>query len=52
MCAAPGGKATGIATLMGDKGEVIALDRSHKKVPIIRLAILYVLDRAVLEIDA
>lgn len=32
MCAAPGGKTTGIATLMGDKGEVIALDRSLNKV--------------------
>lgn len=39
MCAAPGGKTTGIATLMGDKGEVIALDRSHSKVlDIVRLA--------------
>ncbi|EPS65803.1 hypothetical protein M569_08974, partial [Genlisea aurea] len=32
MCAAPGGKTTGIAALMKDKGEVIAADRSHKKV--------------------
>ncbi|KAG0580762.1 hypothetical protein KC19_4G197400 [Ceratodon purpureus] len=39
MCAAPGGKTTGIATLMGDKGVVIALDRSHNKVlDIVRLA--------------
>ena len=36
MCAAPGGKTTGIAILMGDKGEVIALDRSHNKVHMIR----------------
>ncbi|XP_078431098.1 NOL1/NOP2/sun family protein isoform X2 [Wolffia australiana] len=32
MCAAPGGKTTAIAALMHDKGEVIALDRSHNKV--------------------
>lgn len=32
MCAAPGGKTTAIATLMKDKGEVIAVDRSHNKV--------------------
>lgn len=32
MCAAPGGKTTGIAILMGDKGRVIALDRTHAKV--------------------
>ena len=32
MCAAPGGKATAIAALMSDQGEVIALDRTHKKV--------------------
>ncbi|GAX74807.1 hypothetical protein CEUSTIGMA_g2254.t1 [Chlamydomonas eustigma] len=32
MCAAPGGKTTMIAQLMGDKGEVVALDRSHAKV--------------------
>ena len=32
MCAAPGGKTTAIATLMRDKGEIIALDRSHNKV--------------------
>ncbi|MQL94599.1 hypothetical protein Taro_027259 [Colocasia esculenta] len=31
MCAAPGGKTTAIAALMRDKGEVIALDRSHNK---------------------
>eukprot|EP00850_Spirogloea_muscicola_P005372 SM000024S07834 [mRNA] locus=s24:880544:884052:+ [translate_table: standard] len=39
MCAAPGGKTTAIAILMKDEGEVVALDRSHKKViNIIRLA--------------
>ncbi|XVF20904.1 hypothetical protein REPUB_Repub12eG0043700 [Reevesia pubescens] len=32
MCAAPGGKATAIAILMKDDGEVIAADRSHNKV--------------------
>lgn len=32
MCAAPGGKTTAIAILMRDKGEVVALDRSHAKV--------------------
>lgn len=32
MCAAPGGKTTAIALLMEDKGELIALDRSHNKV--------------------
>ncbi|KAI3764122.1 hypothetical protein L2E82_14125 [Cichorium intybus] len=32
MCAAPGGKTTAIASLMKDKGEVIAVDRSHNKV--------------------
>lgn len=32
MCAAPGGKTTMLAQLMGDKGEVVALDRSHAKV--------------------
>ncbi|XP_020268515.1 putative methyltransferase NSUN6 isoform X2 [Asparagus officinalis] len=32
MCAAPGGKTTGVAILMKDKGEVIANDRSHNKV--------------------
>jgi len=38
MCAAPGGKTTAIAMLMQDKGEVIALDRSHNKVAdIVRL---------------
>jgi 16S rRNA C967 or C1407 C5-methylase (RsmB/RsmF family) len=39
MCAAPGGKATAIAMLMEDKGEIIALDRSHNKVSdIVRLS--------------
>ncbi|KAG1346766.1 putative methyltransferase NSUN6 [Cocos nucifera] len=32
MCAAPGGKTTAIAILMKDKGEVVAIDRSHNKV--------------------
>eukprot|EP00252_Welwitschia_mirabilis_P028106 TRINITY_DN9990_c0_g1_i2.p1 TRINITY_DN9990_c0_g1~~TRINITY_DN9990_c0_g1_i2.p1 ORF type:complete len:536 (-),score=113.50 TRINITY_DN9990_c0_g1_i2:116-1723(-) len=32
LCAAPGGKTTAIAMLMQDKGEVIAIDRSHNKV--------------------
>jgi 16S rRNA C967 or C1407 C5-methylase (RsmB/RsmF family) len=32
MCAAPGGKTTAIAILMRDKGEIVALDRSHNKV--------------------
>ena len=32
MCAAPGGKTTALAQLMGDRGEVVALDRSHRKV--------------------
>ncbi|CAL5340632.1 unnamed protein product [Camellia sinensis] len=31
MCAAPGGKTTAIAILMKDKGEVVAVDRSHNK---------------------
>lgn len=32
MCASPGGKTTSIAELMQDQGQVIALDRTHKKV--------------------
>jgi 16S rRNA C967 or C1407 C5-methylase (RsmB/RsmF family) len=32
MCAAPGGKTTLLAQLMGNQGEVVALDRSHAKV--------------------
>ncbi|KAG2427328.1 hypothetical protein HXX76_012523 [Chlamydomonas incerta] len=32
MCAAPGGKTTLIAALMGDVGEVVAFDRTHAKV--------------------
>ncbi|XP_058195404.1 rRNA (cytosine-C(5))-methyltransferase NOP2C isoform X2 [Rhododendron vialii] len=32
MCAAPGGKTTAVAILMKDKGEVVAVDRSHNKV--------------------
>ncbi|KAF7123419.1 hypothetical protein RHSIM_Rhsim12G0010200 [Rhododendron simsii] len=31
MCAAPGGKTTAVAILMKDKGEVVAVDRSHNK---------------------
>ncbi|CAI9282895.1 unnamed protein product [Lactuca saligna] len=31
MCVAPGGKTTAIGSLMKDKGEVIAVDRSHDK---------------------
>ncbi|PVH36790.1 hypothetical protein PAHAL_6G169100 [Panicum hallii] len=39
MCAAPGGKTTAIGILMRDKGEVVALDRSHNKVmDILKLA--------------
>ncbi|GMH32733.1 hypothetical protein BSKO_00567 [Bryopsis sp. KO-2023] len=32
MCAAPGGKTTALAQFMQNQGEVIALDRTHKKV--------------------
>jgi len=32
MCAAPGGKSTLLAQLMGDRGELVAVDRSHSKV--------------------
>ncbi|GLI66565.1 hypothetical protein VaNZ11_010453 [Volvox africanus] len=32
MCAAPGGKATLMAQIMGDKGEIVAFDRTHAKV--------------------
>lgn len=49
MCAAPGGKTTGIATLMGDKGEVIALDRSHNKVRMMRVDTFDVVNQVVLE---
>ncbi|GFH10138.1 uncharacterized protein HaLaN_05399, partial [Haematococcus lacustris] len=31
MCAAPGGKATLLAQLMGDQGTVVALDRTQAK---------------------
>eukprot|EP00891_Asterochloris_glomerata_P009936 jgi/Astpho2/9936/e_gw1.00152.20.1_t len=36
MCAAPGGKTTALAALMGDEGTIIALDRSHAKAQEIR----------------
>ncbi|GIL88736.1 hypothetical protein Vretifemale_16585 [Volvox reticuliferus] len=32
MCAAPGGKTTLMAQIMGDKGEIVAFDRTHAKV--------------------
>jgi len=32
MCAAPGGKTTALAQMMENRGEIIALDRSHNKV--------------------
>ncbi len=37
MCAAPGGKATHAAQLMRNRGEVIAVDRTEKKVAKIRM---------------
>lgn len=36
MCAAPGGKTTMLAQIMGGKGQIYALDRSHAKVDDIR----------------
>ncbi|XP_028288878.1 putative methyltransferase NSUN6 isoform X2 [Parambassis ranga] len=36
MCAAPGGKTCHIAALMGDQGEVVALDRIRNKIDRIR----------------
>ncbi|XP_034562546.1 tRNA (cytosine(72)-C(5))-methyltransferase NSUN6 isoform X2 [Notolabrus celidotus] len=36
MCAAPGGKTCHIAALMGDQGEVVALDRIRNKIDKIR----------------
>ncbi|XP_070709176.1 tRNA (cytosine(72)-C(5))-methyltransferase NSUN6 isoform X1 [Pempheris klunzingeri] len=36
MCAAPGGKTCHIAALMGDQGEVVALDRIRSKIDRIR----------------
>lgn len=39
MCAAPGGKTTHIAQMLGDQGSVIALDKSQSKIAqILRLA--------------
>ena len=32
LCAAPGGKATALAQLMGDRGTLVALERSANKV--------------------
>jgi hypothetical protein len=32
LCAAPGGKTTLLAQLMGDEGLLVAVDRSHSKV--------------------
>ncbi|GIL60725.1 hypothetical protein Vafri_15256 [Volvox africanus] len=32
MCAAPGGKSTLLAQIMGDEGEIVAFDRTHAKV--------------------
>jgi 16S rRNA C967 or C1407 C5-methylase (RsmB/RsmF family) len=32
MCSSPGGKTTALAQLMGDSGEVVALDRTEAKV--------------------
>ena len=32
MCAAPGGKTTALAEFMHDQGEIVALDRTNKKV--------------------
>lgn len=36
MCASPGGKATHAAQMMGDEGEVLAVDRSREKVNVIQ----------------
>jgi 16S rRNA (cytosine967-C5)-methyltransferase len=35
-CGAPGGKATHLAELMGDRGRVVALDRDEYKLPAVR----------------
>ncbi|MCF6157196.1 MAG: 16S rRNA (cytosine(967)-C(5))-methyltransferase RsmB [wastewater metagenome] len=36
MCAAPGGKATHIAEILGNTGKVYALDRSHKRLQLLK----------------
>ncbi|MEM4516219.1 MAG: methyltransferase domain-containing protein [Thermofilum sp.] len=36
MCASPGGKATHAAQMMGDEGEIVAVDRSEEKVKAIQ----------------
>ncbi|GBF91388.1 hypothetical protein Rsub_04128 [Raphidocelis subcapitata] len=36
LCASPGGKSTLLAALMGNRGEVVAVDRTHNKVDGIR----------------
>jgi len=35
LCAAPGGKATHLAELMGDQGEVVAFDRNAKRLKLV-----------------
>ena len=38
VCAAPGGKATGIAERVGDEGQVLALDRNVRRLGLVRRA--------------
>jgi 16S rRNA (cytosine967-C5)-methyltransferase len=38
VCAAPGGKATGIAERIGDRGRVLALDRNVRRLALVRRA--------------